>query len=124
MQLTVPLAVGLDSSLLQRQRSVWPATGYRVTSAGFVREDIARFHEGDFDMVVLSHSLSAESRERFALLIRGSGSRIPVVCVSDSPVGSDPFADATIGIGPDTLLQGIQDLLDKRTGTLAAPAAT
>jgi DNA-binding response OmpR family regulator len=111
MPLTVLLAVGLDSSLLESQRSVWRSAGYYVTAAGTIREGIAQFHEGDFDLVLLSHSLPAESRERLAFLIRASGSRVPVVCVSDSSSGCDTFADATIQSGPDYLLQGIENLL-------------
>jgi CheY-like chemotaxis protein len=117
--LKVLLAVGLDSSLLESQRSVWQTAGYLVTSADSIREGIARFHEGDFDLVLLSHSLPAESRERLAYLIRASGSRIPVICVSDSSRCSDSFADATIHSGPENLLQGIEDLLSKRAGRLA-----
>lgn len=123
MPLTVLLAVGLDSSLLQRQRPVWQSAGYYVTSAGSIREGIAQFHEGDFDLVLLSHSIPAESRERLAFLIRASGSRIPVVCVTDSSNGCDSFADATIQDGPDNLLQGIEDLLARHKGMLAARAA-
>jgi DNA-binding response OmpR family regulator len=118
--LKVLLAVGLDSSLLQSQRSVWQTAGYHVTSVDSIREGIAQFHEGDFDLVLLSHSIPAESRERLAYLIRASGSRIPVICVSDSSSGSDSFADATIRSGPENLLQGIEDLLSKQEGRLAA----
>jgi DNA-binding NtrC family response regulator len=116
----VLLAVGLDSSLLQSQRSAWQTAGYHVTSADSIREGIAQFHEGDFDLVLLNHSIPAESRERLAYLIRASGSRIPVICVSDSSSGSDSFADATIRSGPENLLQGIEDLLSKQEGRLAA----
>ena len=114
MSLTVLLAVGLDSSLFYNRQSAWQAAGYCITSAGSVREGLARFHQGDFDMVLLGHSLPAESRERLAYLIRAAGSRTPVISVSDSTGGSDPFADATIRVGHDKLLQAIQDLLEKR----------
>jgi len=120
--LAVLLAVGLNSSLLESQRSVWQSAGYHVTSAGSIREGIAHFHEGNFDLVLLSHSIPTESRERLAFLIRASGSRIPVVSVSDSSSNCDSFADATILDGPDNLLQGIKDLLSKRVGLLAVRA--
>ncbi len=124
MPLTVLLAVGLDSSLLKSQRSVWQSAGYYVTSADSIREGIAQFHEGDFDLILLSHSIPAENRERLTFLIRASGSRIPVICVSDSSSNCDSFADATIRGGPDNLLQGIEDLLAKRGDMLTARAAT
>ena len=120
MPLRVLLAVGLDSALLESQRSVWQTAGYHVKSADSIREGIAQFHEGDFDLVLLSHSIPSESRERLAYLIRASGSRIPVICVSESSSGSDSLADATIRSGPENLLQGIEDLLSKQEGRLAA----
>ncbi len=124
MPLTVLLAVGLDSSLFESQRSAWRSAGYYITSAGSIREGIAQFHEGDFDVVLLSHSLPAESRERLVFLIRASGSRIPVVCVSESSSSFDSFADATIQNGPDHLLQGIENLLSKRAPMPTASPAT
>ena len=124
MSLTVLLAVGLDPSLLESQRSIWHSAGYYVAVADTIREGIARFHEGEFDVVLLSHSLPSESRERFTFLIRASGSRIPVVCVSDSSSSFDSFADATIQNGPDHLLQGIENLLSKRAPMPTASPAT
>jgi DNA-binding response OmpR family regulator len=124
MPLTVLLAVGLDPALLESQRSVWHNAGYYVAVAVTIREGIARFHEGEFDVVLLSHSLPAEGREKFASLIRASSSCIPVVGVSDSSSSFDSFADATIQNGPDYLLQGIESLLAKRAPSPAPSAAT
>jgi len=124
MPLTVLLSVGLDPSLFQSRRAVWQSAGYYVTSAGSVREGIAQFHEGDFDLVLLSHSIPAESRERLAFLIRSSGSQIPVVCISDPSGSCDSFADATIRCGPDSLLKGIEDMLAQRKGMLTAREST
>ena len=89
-----------------------------------MREGIAEFHEGGFDLVLLNHSIPAESRERFAFLIRVSGSQIPVVCVIDSSANCDSFADATIRDGPDKFLQGMKDLSAKQAGGFAAHAVT
>ena len=124
MPLTVLLAVGLHSSLLESQRSVWQSAGYHITSADSIREGIAQFHKGDFDLVLLSHSIPAESRERLTFLIRASGSRIPVICVSDSSSSCDSFADATVQGGQDNLLRGIENLLAKRADMLTTRAAT
>jgi DNA-binding response OmpR family regulator len=124
MPLTVLLAVGLHSSLLESQRSVWQSAGYHITSADSIREGIAQFHKGDFDLVLLSHSIPAESRERLTFLIRASGSRIPVICVSDSSSSCDSFADATVQGGQDNLLRGIENLLAKRVDILTTRAAT
>ena len=114
MSLTVVLAVGLDSSLVTNQASVWQSPGYSVTFAGSIREAISLFRDGDFDMVLLGSSIPADSRERLAFLIRASGSRIPVVCVADPSGDADTFADATIRDEPIKMLEGIGEVMAKR----------
>jgi len=123
MPLTVVLAVGLDSLLLANHRAVWQTAGYIVTSAGSIREAIARFREGDFDLVLLGGFIPADSRERLAFLIRASGSRVPVVCVANSSSGSDSFADATIRGEPIKLLEDIGEIMATRAKAHAANQA-
>ncbi len=114
MSLTVVLAVGLDSSLLAAQNSVWQSAGYFVTSTGSIREAITQIRDGDFDLVLLGHSIPTDSRERLTFLIRAIGSRTPVVSVTDSSTGCDLFADATIRNEPSNLLQSIGELMAER----------
>ena len=123
MSLTVVLAVGLDSSLVTNQASVWQSPGYSVTFAGSIREAISLFRDGDFDMVLLGSSIPADSRERLAFLIRASRSRNPVVRVADSSSDADTFADATIGSEPIKLLKGIGEIMAKRAKGPAASRA-
>lgn len=118
MPLAVVLAVGVDSSLLASQRPVWQSAGYRITAPASIREAMVQFWGGDFDLILLSHSIPIESRERLTFLIRASGSRKPLVCVTDLPGDHDRFADATIRNEPDHLLQVIGELLAKRMKTL------
>jgi DNA-binding response OmpR family regulator len=122
MPLTLVLAVGVDSSLPETQMQIWQSAGYIVTSAASIKEAIVQLRDGDFDLVLLFHSIPAESRERLTLLIRSSGMRVPVVCVTDSSAGHDSFADATIHNEPNKLIQGIEELLAKRVKTQVASA--
>jgi hypothetical protein len=78
------------------------------------------FQEGDFDLVVLSHSLPMASRERLLSLIRASGSRVPVVCTTDSFGDFDSFADATVGKEPHELMREIGKVL---TNQVRGPGA-
>jgi len=119
MPFTVVLAVGLDSSLVAGQRLAWQSSGQFVTSVKSIREAIVHLMEGDFDLVLLGHSISPDSRETFTSLIRESGSRTPVVSITDSPKGCDSFADATIRNDPASLLKNIQELM---AGRARAPA--
>jgi len=56
MPLTIVLAVGVDSSLLASQRSVWQSAGCCIIAAS-IREAIAKLRDGDFDLVLLGHSI-------------------------------------------------------------------
>jgi len=114
MSLTVVLAVGLDSSLLACQSSVWQSAGFIVTSTGSIREAIGHIRDGDFDLVLLGDSIPTDSRDRLALLIRASGSRTPVVCITETATNCDSFADSTIKIEPSNLLQSIGELVAER----------
>jgi DNA-binding NtrC family response regulator len=123
MPLAPVLAVGVDSSLLATQMPVWQSAGYLVTFAESIREAIVQLRDGDFDLVLLFHSIPPESRERLTFLIRSSGMRVPVIYVADSSSSHDSFADATIRNEPDNLLRGIGELLAARVKTNPAGAA-
>jgi DNA-binding NarL/FixJ family response regulator len=122
MPLTVVLAVGLDSSESIAQSSPWKSAGFVVVSAYSVAEAFDRFQAGDFDLVLLGHSISIESRKRLTSLIRASGSRTPVVCIAKSSTDSYSFADATLKNDSSQILTGIGELLAKRARIPAAQA--
>lgn len=123
MPLTVVLAVGLDSSLLAGQSSLWQSAGYIVTSTDSIREAIVLIRDGDFDLVLLGHSIPADSRERFAFLVRAIGSRTPVVSITDSASHRDSFADATVRSEPISLLQSIGRVMAERSRSPVASRA-
>lgn len=123
MPVTVVLAVGLDSSLLAGQISLWQSAGYVVTSTGSIREAIVHIRDGDFDLVLLGHSIPADSRERFAFLVKAIGSRTPVVSITDSANHRDSFADATIRNEPISLLQSIGEVMAERSRSPLASRA-
>jgi len=75
---------------------------------------MTHFRDGDFDLILLGDSIPADSRERLTYLIRASGSRIPVVRLTDSSSDCDSFADATIRNEPMRLMQNIGELMDKK----------
>jgi DNA-binding response OmpR family regulator len=120
MRLTIILAVGLDSSLLVSQRSIWKSEGYLVTHADDIREAIERFKNGDFDLVLLGPRISADTRERLAFLIRASGSKVPVVCIAKSSNDVDSFADATITAEPAEVLPCVAAILAEKAGNWVA----
>jgi DNA-binding NtrC family response regulator len=111
MGTTVVLAVGLDSWLLANQNTFWKSAGYVLINANTIKEAIENFKRGDFDMVLLGHSISLENKERLTFLIRASGSRTPVVCIADSSDECGAFADATLKNDANAVVAGIGELL-------------
>ncbi len=121
MPSTLNPAVGLDSSLVAGQAGQPRIfAGYFVTPTKSIREAIVRLREGDFNLVhQMAQSISPESRDRFTILIRASGSRTPVISITDSPKGCDSFADLAVGTEPHILLKSIREFMAKRAGASA-----
>jgi DNA-binding NtrC family response regulator len=111
MSSTVILAVGLDSLLLESHVSAWQSAGYIVTLVGSVRDAIARFRDGDFDIVILSQSIPVESRERLTFLIRASGSRVPIACITNSSSDCESLSDATIKVELTKIVKEMGELM-------------
>jgi CheY-like chemotaxis protein len=114
MSVTVVLAVGLDSWRLTAQNSALRSAGYIVISANSIPDAIHHFKAGDFDLVLLDHSISVESKERLTFLIRASGSRTPVVSMVSSSGNFDSFGDKTLKNDSIAVLAGMGELLAKR----------
>jgi DNA-binding response OmpR family regulator len=118
MPIKVVLAVGLDSWKLTAQSFALRSAGLVFMSAMSIREAIEHFHAGDFDLVLLSDTISMEDKERLTFLIRASGSRTPVVCIAKSPSDSNLFADATLNGDACALLKGMRAALAKTAKAL------
>ena len=122
MHITVILAVGLDSWQLTSRGSDLGSAGYVVISASSIRDAIEQFKVGDFDLVLLDHSISAEHKERLTSLIRASGSRTPVVCIPNSPGDCNSLLDGTLQDDASALLTGMEEILAKTPRARAVPA--
>jgi len=111
MHQTVVLAVGLGPSLLATQSTEWKSAGYIVQSASSIREAISHFKAGDYDLVLLGNSISAENRERLTFLIRASGAQTPVVLMESRSANFDSLADETLKNDSSEILTGLGELL-------------
>jgi DNA-binding NtrC family response regulator len=122
MHMTVVLAVGLDSWQLTSYGSDLRSAGYVVISASSIRDAIEQFKVGDFDLVLLGHSISAEHKERLSSLIRAAGSRTPVVCIPNSSGDCNSFLDGILQDHASTLLTGMEEILAKTPRARAVSA--
>lgn len=122
MPTIVILAVCLDPSFPAAQGAIWRSASFIFLAANSVKEAIVHFKAGDFDLVLLGHSIPVDARERLTFLIRSTGSQVPVVSVAGSPGHHDSFADATIEQDSSELLTGLGELL-KTMVTMRKPPA-
>ena len=117
MALTLVLSVGLDPKLLNTRNLVLQSAGYSVVRAYSLEAAVGCFQTLDFDLVLLCQSIPAEEKNRLTSWIRASGSRIPVVSVSDrlrqddAATHDDASTGVTVGSDPDALLWGIREVL-------------
>jgi CheY-like chemotaxis protein len=115
---TLVLAVGRDPVLLETRGQVLQSAGYTVVLELSLKKAVAKFDEGDFDLVLMCHSIPAKDRELLTQLLRQHTSRTPIVSVAVNLCDLDSFADATIGNDPKELLVGLRELLVEKRVTL------
>jgi CheY-like chemotaxis protein len=114
MRHTLVLIVGRDRILAETRSKVLQQAGYTVECAFSLKQAIEKFLAGDFDIVLLCHSISAEGRERVARRLREYTSRTPIVTVAAFMGQHDPFADATIDNDPAELITGLQEIVSRK----------
>jgi DNA-binding NtrC family response regulator len=111
MPITVVLAIGLDSVLLEAQQAALRSAGYFVSPAASMCGALELFSEGDFDLVLMGQSIPAESRERLTMMIRALGSRVPMACVAESSSYFDALEAAIGESGPRAVVRNIGDAM-------------
>jgi CheY-like chemotaxis protein len=110
MQIAVVLAVGFDSSLMRTRSLVLQSEGYIVESASSLKEAVDR---GDFDLVLLCHSIPMKDRDHLTCLIRATGSLTPVVSITRNHGECAEFVNATLEDGPNKFLADIGEELGR-----------
>jgi hypothetical protein len=109
---TVLLAVGHDPLLLKTRGQVLQAAGYIVVLTHSLKEAKATFLHGDFDLVILCHSLSLDERERLTYLIREQTALTPIISISPNLGHHDLFTDVTLDNDPNELVAGLREVLN------------
>jgi CheY-like chemotaxis protein len=111
MALTLVLSVGFDSQLLATRNLVLQSAGYTVVRAFSLKAAADCFRTLDFDLVLLCQSIPTKEKNRLVSWIRVSGSRIPVVSVSEELCQEEDIACVTVSNEPDALLSVLRKAL-------------
>ena len=109
----VVLMVGHDRVLATTRSQVLRSAGYIVVTAFTPRQAIDEFVRGDFDLVLLCHSIPGDARERLVSLLRQHTSRTPIVSVASFDGHFDGFADATVENDPNLLINSLREVLHR-----------
>jgi CheY-like chemotaxis protein len=105
--------VGQDRVLATTRSQVLRSSGYIVVTAFTPRQAIDEFVRGDFDIVLLCHSIAGDARERLVIALREHTSRTPIVSVASFDGHFDGFADATVENDPHLLVNTLREVLHR-----------
>jgi CheY-like chemotaxis protein len=105
------LSAGRDAHLLKKRNDVLTEAGYTVTSVGSSYEAIERLLSGNFDLVLLCHSLSNEERRRLAGIVKNYSPSTPVVLIADMDGQQYEYATRTVRCYPEQILAAVKTML-------------
>jgi len=108
------LCVGQQRNLLAVRDTVLRTEGYRVIEAYSADEALRIFASTDVDIVVICHSIPAQSRRRLVTAMKELRPLTPVVALHEA---FDYITEADLSVdqlsGPEILLEGLASLLKK-----------
>jgi DNA-binding response OmpR family regulator len=110
------LSIGIDQELLPLRNSVLRASGlYAVKQESDLSRAVQVFMDGDFDLVVLCHSIPSEERQRIATAIKAAKPSTLVLVVRTDGEATG-VADGSVHSldGPETLLRCVEELLSRQ----------
>jgi DNA-binding NtrC family response regulator len=109
----VALTVGRDPLLAETRSQVLRRDGYVVVKSLSVQQALKDFVAGDFDIVLLCHTIPPEDRELLVKAIHSRRPNVPVVLVAGSFGAQLGTADAAVDSDPASLLSEIPKLVLK-----------
>ncbi len=107
------LLLGRDEELSRYRLGALEAAGLRVLWPRGKDEAVEMIRAGDFDVALLSYTLTKETTEQLAELLRQSCPRCPLIVISqnawdDPRISPDKIVLASDG--PDTLIAAIKSV--------------
>ena len=110
---TLILSAGRDLNLLKRRNAALTAAGYTVVTAVNSPDVVNKLFAGDFDLVVLCHTLGEQQQQRVAHIINGYTPSTPVIALSQ-------VEERDCAGDPNPGILAIKSALARHTGFRAA----
>jgi CheY-like chemotaxis protein len=98
------LSAGRDADLLKRRNAALTEQGYKVAAASSSCEVVDKLLNGDFDVVLLCHTIPEEDRQRLARIIASYSPSTPVVFISVTERTEGELGAQMVSCRPDQLL--------------------
>lgn len=114
------LSAGRDAELLKNRNSALAAQGYNVAAASDSFEIVDKLLNGDFDLVLLCHTIPDEDRLRVARIAGCYTPSTPVVLVSHDDCGERAAGGRIVHCRPDQIITTLTHSLAPGRGTRAA----
>jgi len=102
----VILSAGRDYDLLRLRNTVLMTRDYTVVAAMTTAEVISKFHEGDFDIVLLCHTIPLEDQKAISDAVHRTNPSTPVLAVTHSGETS-PYSDLAVENNPEAILRSV-----------------
>lgn len=109
------LSVGTDETLLELRNTILRKSGYTVVSSSSPRKALIEFRAGDFDLVILCHSISEADRQLLCQRMRLRSPGTPILQVREIVCDGESPLPESIPAEPQTLLAKLNDLIATRT---------
>lgn len=106
------LSAGRDPDLLRSRNAALQAQGYRVAAAFGSCEVVDKLLNGDFDLVLLCHTMSAEDRHRLARIIISHTPSTPVILISENGSVNAAVESGALQCCSDLVLATLHEFTD------------
>jgi DNA-binding NtrC family response regulator len=110
MSHTVILSVGSDEVLLSSRNAVLRKAGYVVVAVSSPEQAMLEFDAGDFDLVLLCHSIPSGPRERLADAMHARSPGTPVLCVGGLSLHDGASSLSAVESDPKQLLASVREV--------------
>ena len=114
------LSAGRDPDLLKARNTALVAQGYKVAAASDTFEVVDKLLNGDFDLVLLCHTMPDEDRRRLARIVAGHSPSTPVVLISKNGCEGILAEAGIVQCSPDQVVTTLGVSLARRSGPWAA----
>ena len=114
------LSAGRDAELLKSRNTALAAPGYKVAAASDSFEIVDKLLNGDFDLVLLCHTIPDDDRLRIARIVGSYTPSTPVVLVSEDGRSQWAAGSRIVRCRPDQIMNTLTHSLTPRSGPRAA----